>query len=104
DSGHQVVILKEACRFLKAVAEPGAVWDREDYQIVAQSMLNKAEAIKVNVDFSCVENVSLNEHSLGRSKMERQYRAWALDNGLFLSPLNDLGAYPIAAHDVLHLP
>ncbi|WP_051234909.1 LA2681 family HEPN domain-containing protein [Marinimicrobium agarilyticum] len=104
DPGHQVVILKEACGFLKSVAEPGAVWDREDYRTVAQSMLKKAEAIEAHVDFSRVESISLSEHSLGRSKMERQYRVWALDNGLFLSPLNDLGAYPIAAHDVLHLP
>ena len=104
DPGHQVVILKEACGFLKAVAEPGAIWDREDYQTVVQSMLNKAEAIEAHVDFSRVEHMSLHEHSLGRSKMERQYRAWALDNVLFLSPLNDLGAYPIAAHDVLYLP
>lgn len=104
DSGHQVVILKDACGFLKSVTEPGVVWDREDYQIVAESMLKKAEAIEAHVDFSRMENISLSEHSLGRSKMERQYRAWALDNILFLSPLNDLGAYPIAAHDVLHLP
>lgn len=104
DPGHQVVILKEACGSLKSVAEPSVIWDREDYQRVAESMLSKAEGIETQVDFSRVENISLYEHSLGRSKVEREYRTWALDNGLFLSPLNDLGAYPIAAHDVLHLP
>lgn len=104
DPGQQVVILKEAYGFLRSVAEPGAIWDRGDYRTVAQSMLNKAEVIEAHVDFSRVENISLSEHSLGRSNIERQYRAWALDNGLFLSPLNDLGAYTIAAHDVLHLP
>lgn len=104
DTGHQVVVLKEACSFLKAVAELGTIWDREGYQTVAQQMLSKAEVIEAHVDFSRVEHISLYEHSLGRSKVERQYRTWALENGLFLSPLNDLGAYPIAAHDVLHLP
>ncbi|MDA3835363.1 MAG: LA2681 family HEPN domain-containing protein [Spirochaetales bacterium] len=104
DPGHQVVILKEACNFLKSVAEPGAVWDDYDYHRIIESMLGRAESIESHVDFSHLENISLYEHSLGRSKAERNYRAWALGNGLFLSPLNDLGAYPIAAHDVLHLP
>lgn len=104
DPGHQVVILKEARELLKSVAEPGIVWDSHEYQQIKVSMLAKAEQIDSHVDFSCLENISLYEHSLGRSKAERNYRAWALDNRLFLSPLNDLGAYPIAAHDVLHLP
>ena len=39
--------------------------------------------------------------TLGRSKAERAYRAWALRNRLFLNPLNDLGELPIAAHDPL---
>lgn len=104
DPGHQVVILKDACDFLKSVAAPSAVWDSYDYQRIIESMLGRAESIESQVDFSYLENISLYEHSLGRSKVERNYRAWALDNGLFLSPLNDLGAYPIAAHDVLHLP
>jgi tetratricopeptide (TPR) repeat protein len=104
DPGHQVVILKEACNFLKSVAAHGVVWDSNDYQRILASMLGRAERIESHVDFSYLENISLYEHSLGRSKVERNYRAWALGNGLFLSPLNDLGAYPIAAHDVLHLP
>lgn len=104
DRGHQVVILKEALNFLKSVTAPGAVWDSYDYQKIRKSMLGRAEGIESHVDFSYLENISLYEHSLGRSKVERNYREWALGNGLFLSPLNDLGAYPIAAHDVLHLP
>jgi len=104
DPGHQVVILKEACNFLKAAAAPGAVLDSYDYQRIIESMLGRAESIQSHVDFTSLENISLYEHSLGRSEVERNYRAWALGNGLFLSSLNDLGAYPIAAHDVLHLP
>lgn len=104
DPGHQVVILKEACNFFRSVAAPGAVWDSYDYQSITKSMLDRAENIQLHVDFSHLEKISLHEHSLGRSKVERNYRKWSLDNKLFLSPLNDLGAYPIAAHDVLHLP
>jgi hypothetical protein len=105
DSGHQVVILKEARDLLRSAANSGNVWNGGyDYQPIIESMLDKAETIESHVDFSCLDNVSLYEHSLGRSKAERDYRAWALGHRLFLSPLNDLGAYPIAAHDVLHLP
>jgi tetratricopeptide (TPR) repeat protein len=42
--------------------------------------------------------------SLGREPEEVAYRGWALEQGLFLNPLNDLGRYPIAANDVLQLP
>lgn len=104
DPGHRIVIMKEACKLLKSVAAKGVVWDSYGYQQILASMQDRAENIASRVDFSCLEKISLYEHSLGRSKAERNYRKWSLDNKLFLSPLNDLGAYPIAAHDVLHLP
>ncbi|MFT3786018.1 MAG: LA2681 family HEPN domain-containing protein [Tepidisphaeraceae bacterium] len=44
------------------------------------------------------------EFSLGRTKSERAYRTWALEKGLFLNPLNALGAVSIAARDTLQLP
>lgn len=43
-------------------------------------------------------------HSLGATSEERAYRRWCLRHRLFLNPMNDLGPYPIAAHDVLHTP
>jgi len=51
-----------------------------------------------------VEDLKLNDFSLGESEEEKQYRKWCLKNHLFLNPINDLGNYNIAAHDVLHLP
>lgn len=47
---------------------------------------------------------NLYDHSLGQSSAERAYRTWCLANRLFLNPLNDLGAYPIAARDTLTSP
>lgn len=35
---------------------------------------------------------------------EREYRRWCLDNVLFLNPMNDIEAAPIAAHDIMSLP
>ena len=44
------------------------------------------------------------DYSLGRSRREKVYRAWALQETLFLNILNDLGTYSAAASDPLHLP
>ncbi len=44
------------------------------------------------------------DYPLGETESEQVYRQWALDAGLFLNPLNDLGAYTAAAADTLHLP
>jgi hypothetical protein len=49
-------------------------------------------------------DAELLEHSLGSSKEERRYRRWCLEEELFLNPMNDLGAFPAAAQDVLRLP
>jgi hypothetical protein len=46
----------------------------------------------------------LDGYKLGKSKSEKQYRAWCLETRLFLNPLNDLGANTIAARDILTLP
>src|SRR3546814_9470374 len=39
-----------------------------------------------------------------RSKAERAYRRWCLERRLFVNPLNDLGAHPLAAFDDFVLP
>jgi hypothetical protein len=43
-------------------------------------------------------------YPIGASKDERHYRRWALQQRLFLNPLNDLGSHTIAARDMLSLP
>jgi hypothetical protein len=51
-----------------------------------------------------VRKVLHREFSQGRSKAEKVYRMWCLENRLFLNPLNDLGSYSVATRDILHLP
>ena len=55
-------------------------------------------------DGHCAEPGHLDSFSLGSSEEERAFRRWSLLERLFLNPLNDLGAFSIAARDVLHLP
>lgn len=104
DHGHAAVLMKEAYDLLRSVNNPNTIWDGYGYQQIRNHMLNRSEIIKSYFNFEFLSNISLTEHSLGRSKIERLYRKWTIENCLFLSPLNDLGDHPIAAHDVLHLP
>lgn len=46
----------------------------------------------------------MEDFPLGDSEDEIRYRRWCLHHRLFLNPLNDLGLYSIAAHDVLTTP
>ncbi len=50
------------------------------------------------------KDIDIHGFSLGVSEQEILYREWCLENRLFLSPLNDLGPYPIAACDVITTP
>ncbi|AMP98913.1 hypothetical protein AY601_2007 [Pedobacter cryoconitis] len=42
--------------------------------------------------------------ALGKQRKIKEYREWGIANGLYLNPLNDLGALELASHDCLHLP
>jgi len=48
--------------------------------------------------------LELDDYELGDHESERLYRKWCLEHRLFLNPLNDLGAYNIAARDILTCP
>lgn len=50
------------------------------------------------------QGTGMDEFPLGDSEEETKYRRWCLQNRLFLNPLNDLGPYSVAAHDVLTTP
>lgn len=99
DRGHIVVIMKAAHDQLLSVAAGEVIWDSHDYQGIRNLMVSEAKEIAEHVDIQAAQLIELDDFALGRSKVERAYRRWALDNNLFLSPLNDLGSYSIAAQD-----
>lgn len=45
-----------------------------------------------------------NQFDLGENGDLKDYREWCLGQSLYINPLNDLGPYTIACHDILHLP
>jgi len=105
DKGHIAIILKHAHADLRHATSSHAFFECPDYDDIKEGMAREADKIAAYFDLEKLTAVvDLEHHSLGRSKKEKNYRRWCLHHRLFLSPLNDLGPYPIAAHDVMTLP
>lgn len=111
DNGHKGVFGKMAYSDFKQAIE---LFDEhiklyefdKDYYISVQKLcFLKIEELKnyFSKDFFLLE-CDLDNFSLGRSKREKKYRKWSLDNTLFLNPINDIGSFNIASHDPLNLP
>ena len=96
DQGHKVVFLWHAKNNLRKALDGHLESEaKEDFK----KLINTINSILKDD-----KEVSLKEYPLGRSKKEKDYRTWVLENRLFLNPLNDLGNKSIAATDVLTLP
>lgn len=104
DGGHAGVLMASAHTSLVAASAADAAYDSPEGLAHAEQFEATAAQLSERLPLDAIEADLNREFSLGRSRIERSYRCWALDNRLFLSPLNDLGSYSIAAHDVLHLP
>ncbi|MCD6416863.1 MAG: hypothetical protein J7M08_09250 [Planctomycetes bacterium] len=68
-----------------------------DVRRIMHKIQSRAKPGFPNVD------VELHDFPLGDTQEEKEYRRWCLHHCLFLNPLNDLGPYPIAAHDCLRI-
>lgn len=105
DSGHEAILMAAAAQSLERACANDAVLDSPLQGGALHQFSERLNAIQSHYDIPrIVEDVDLAGHSMGRSKKERAYRKWCLDNRLFLNPLNDMGPNPIAAHDVMTLP
>lgn len=99
DDGQAFLLLHRAWHDLSGAPakhlEPGA---EPHFKIQAQEIESLLSA-----DFLAREDPSPRV-SLGKSKREREYRRWGLDERLFLNPLISLGSVSCAARDTLNLP
>lgn len=98
---HQgAVVLKYAHQFMSEALELGRLTTE-----ASQSFKERVRIIEevLNPQFIS-ESIDLNSAKTGRSKEERRYRKWALNNRLFLNPINDLGRFNAGCHDCLMLP
>ncbi len=99
DRGHQFVFYYTAYRLLKMSLNIDLEYvESENFQKAIPYIQSKVKQAYLEKD------LDLNSFSLGDSEEEIQYRKWCLQNCLFLNPLNDIGPYPIAARDILHIP
>jgi len=105
DYGHAGILVAHAVDNLRDAISKGALWDSglhteaEDYfRVNFNSAEGYLEKIEYNFEFD------LDQWPIGENKREVKYRTWCLENGLFLSPLNDVCRKSVSARDVLHLP
>ena len=105
DENQMPFIQSSAKIMLERAIREDAVWESGDRNELAPHLRGKRDQLAEHLShIGHDEEYDWNEWDLGDSDEERSYRRWCLDERLFLNPLNDVCAYTIAAHDVLHLP
>lgn len=102
DPGHTHWFFIHARRYLESAIGGGVGRDGATTHEAIQAF--KWYQVRLAEEVERKDDSELFEHSLGKSKAERGYRQWCLDNRLFLNPMNDLGALPVASYDALRLP
>lgn len=97
DPGHQTLFLNESYHQVKQSLS----FDIENHAIEGTS-----EWLKHLLELGDWENFSFHQkpESRGRSKREKMYRTWCINNRLFLNPLNDLWNTDIVANDAITFP
>lgn len=109
DGGHAIYFQKEAYPMLKYIYECKDVLFDEDHRKLIEASTYSREF--VSYFDQCFESIceefphaSELKGSLGKSKKERLYKKWCLENTLFINDLNQITAEPVAAQDVMGLP
>lgn len=97
DPGHQRIFFNESYHNIKNALNIGV----ENH--ARESMSNWLDQLMDLGDWENFEFSPKNE-SRGRSKKEREYRSWCINNRLFLNPLNDIWEHDVVANDVLTFP
>jgi len=98
DEGHRLTFLsfikEDLDKALENGPEPRAI---DGFKHCADQVTKQIEVYKI-------PTADMDSFSIGESKEEIAFRSWCLLNRLFLNPLNDLGAFHIAASDPLGCP
>ena len=97
DTGHQSLFLYQSRKHLITALEGNI----EEHAVAG--LTETLESIEELADWDNF-NSSYEQETLGNSKKEKEYRKWALDNRLFINPLNDTETLEIASNDVLTFP
>ena len=102
DPGHEGIFVRSARQFLQS-----SIRTLRNYKEYSQAIedFNKhlshiEKLIPEPKNHTCLNK----NYSLGKTRSEKRYRKWCLENRLFLNPLNDLGTFSIAAQDIITTP
>lgn len=105
DRGQAAFMRIAAHDALEAASAADAFYESDGYESPRADFEKQRQDIAALGDITATrEHFSSHRFSLGKSAGEKRYRTWCLANRLFINPLNDLGALPIAGRDVLTLP
>ena len=105
DPNHRPILLASAQSLFDKALDINALWESGDRDDVAPGLMEERRQIaEILAHVKCDEEYDLDQGSLGKSKRERSYRRWCLQERLFLNPLNEVYTDSLAARDVLHLP
>lgn len=105
DPGHQCIFLRSAAAGFRTALEQDAIWDSEYPGAVRAALQTKLDEIENYLSEACnLDNFDPYGFVLGKESVTKAFNQWRLDHRLFLNPLNDLGAWPVAAQDIFHLP
>jgi LA2681-like HEPN len=100
DDRQRAIFALHAYDGLRSTMADDAIYDSLDPAPALAFFASNASDLANAVNVNAVRRMQrLDEGNEGRSKLERAYRKWCLQNQLFLCPLNDLGAHLAAATD-----
>ncbi|MGD8455577.1 MAG: LA2681 family HEPN domain-containing protein [Anaerolineales bacterium] len=103
DPGHRNMLMKQSYVYLTKALTQSA--NKLIHPSAKKSFTKIKNDMKKNYPSEFFDHeCNLTDYSLGDSSEEQTYRKWCLENRLFLNPLNDLGAYPISAQDIITTP
>lgn len=109
DGGHAIYFQKEAYPLLKYIYEcRKTLFDAEHLKFIdaATPYIEFVRHFDQYFDSICEEFPHFSElkGSPGKSRKERLYKKWCLDNTLFINDLNEITIEAVAAQDVMGLP
>lgn len=105
DDRTHAMLLLHAYDGMVSASTRGAVYDANYPKAVRDGFAAAGKRYRAVIDLPALRDyLDHDGPPLGRSKAERAYRRWCLKARLFLNPLNDVGAIPLAAFDDLVLP
>ncbi len=104
DPGHQTKILSIAAqKLMESIANPTLFLSAKSFFENELRTIHDNDKDRETIALVS-QKLSKDSRIFFESTKEQVYWNWALSNNLFLNPLNDLGPYPIAGSDPIHLP